>query len=118
MGVALTSGLGECNILLRILDLLEAATKPADLALPGFRFHPLKGGRKGEYAVSVTGNWRITFEFDNADAMALRLEKALGTSAEMWCGMQAAVDLWTSRQHADAFAAIKRLDNSSLALAA
>ena len=49
--------------------------------------------------------------------MALRLEKALGTSAEMWCGMQAAVDLWTSRQHADAFAAIKRLDNSSLALA-
>lgn len=50
--------------------------------------------------------------------MALRLEKALGTSAEMWCGMQAAVDLWESRQHADAFAAIKRLDDSSYPLAA
>lgn len=50
--------------------------------------------------------------------MALRLERALGTSAETWCGMQVAVDLWESRQHADAFAAIKRLDDSSSALAA
>ena len=50
--------------------------------------------------------------------MALRLEKALGTRAETWCSMQAAVDLWESRQHADAFAAIKRLKDSSYALAA
>lgn len=50
--------------------------------------------------------------------MALRLEKALGTSAETWCGMQAAVDLWESRQHADTFAAIKRLNDSAYALAA
>lgn len=60
--------------ILRILDLLEAATKPGDLALPGYGFHPLKGGRKGEYAVSVTGNWRSTFEFDNADATNVNLE--------------------------------------------
>ena len=50
--------------------------------------------------------------------MALRLEKALGTRAETWCSMQAAVDLWESRRHAEAFAAIKRLDDTSLALAA
>jgi addiction module HigA family antidote len=30
--------------------------------------------------------------------MALRLEAALGTSAEMWIEMQAAHDLWRARQ--------------------
>ena len=30
--------------------------------------------------------------------MALRLEAGLGTSAEMWIGMQAAFDLWKARQ--------------------
>jgi addiction module HigA family antidote len=30
--------------------------------------------------------------------MALRLEAALGTSAEMWVQMQAARDLWQARQ--------------------
>lgn len=30
--------------------------------------------------------------------MALRLEKALGTSAEMWVQMQAGYDLWLARQ--------------------
>jgi proteic killer suppression protein len=60
--------------ILRILDVLEAATKRGDLALPGYRFHPLKGGRKGQYTVSVTGNWRITFEFDSANATNVNLE--------------------------------------------
>ena len=32
--------------------------------------------------------------------MALRLEAALGTSAEMWVEMQAGYDLWQARQHA------------------
>jgi len=32
--------------------------------LPGFRLHSLKGERKGQWAVSVTGNWRIVFEFE------------------------------------------------------
>ena len=41
--------------------------------------------------------------------MALRLEKALGTSAETWCRMQAAIDLWDARQNAAQFAAIKRV---------
>ena len=42
--------------------------------LPGYKFHPLKGDRKGAYAVSVTGNWRITFEFDGQDAVNVNLE--------------------------------------------
>lgn len=42
--------------------------------VPGFRFHPLKGERKGSYAVSVSGNWRITFKFDGENAVDVDLE--------------------------------------------
>lgn len=51
-----------------ILGLLNAATAPGDLALPGLKLHPLKGERKGTWAVSVSGNWRITFTFEGKDA--------------------------------------------------
>jgi proteic killer suppression protein len=36
--------------------------------LPGLNFHPLKGERKGTWAVSVSGNWRVTFRFLGKDA--------------------------------------------------
>lgn len=39
--------------------------------------------------------------------MALRLEGALGTSAEMWLGMQADFDLWQARKHAPKVRRIK-----------
>lgn len=42
--------------------------------LPGYKLHALKGDRKGAYAVSVTGNWRITFEFTGQDALNVNLE--------------------------------------------
>jgi len=45
----------------RLLDRLDASTGSRDMNLPGFGFHPLKGNRKGVYAVDVSGNWRITF---------------------------------------------------------
>ena len=51
-----------------ILGRLSAATAPRDMGLPGLRLHPLKGERKGTWAVSVTGNWRITFRFVGKDA--------------------------------------------------
>ena len=38
------------------------------------KFHKLKGYRKNELAVSVTGNWRITFEFIGEDASNVNLE--------------------------------------------
>lgn len=58
----------------RILDRLDASKEPDDMNLPGYKFHALKGQRKGEYVVSVSGNWRITFEFDGQDAINLNLE--------------------------------------------
>lgn len=58
----------------RMLDRLDAAHEAKDMDLPGFKFHTLKGDRKGEFAVSVSGNWRITFEFDGQDAVNVNLE--------------------------------------------
>lgn len=58
----------------RLLDRLDAALKPDDMSLPGYRFHTLKGERKGTYAVSVSGNWRLTFRFVGEDAADIDLE--------------------------------------------
>lgn len=58
----------------RILDRLDAALKPEDMNLPGYRFHALKGNRAGDYAVTVTGNVRITFTFRGEDATRVDLE--------------------------------------------
>lgn len=37
--------------------------------LPGLRLHPLKGSLKGHWAVWVSGNWRVTFSFEEGDAV-------------------------------------------------
>ena len=58
----------------RMLDRLDAATHPQDMNIPGFAWHPLKGNRKGTYAVSVSGNWRLTFSFDGEHAVNVDLE--------------------------------------------
>ena len=58
----------------RILTLLDVAQRPADIDLPGYRLHPLKGERKGEWSVSVSGNWRVTFRFDEGDVTDLNYE--------------------------------------------
>jgi proteic killer suppression protein len=41
------------------------------MALPGLKLHQLGGNRKGTWAVSVSGNWRITFQFVGKDADAV-----------------------------------------------
>lgn len=51
----------------RILALIDVANGPADLNLPGFRLHPLKGDMKGFWSIWVNGNWRLTFRFMSAD---------------------------------------------------
>ena len=55
----------------RILDVLahlDQAAKPSDLALPGYRLHPLKGNFKGYWSVTISGNWRVVFRFEDGDA--------------------------------------------------
>lgn len=49
--------------LARILAALDAAAQPADLDLPAYRLHPLRGSLQGYWSIRVSGNWRITFRF-------------------------------------------------------
>lgn len=58
----------------RILSLLDAATKPEQMDVPGFRFHPLRGADKGRYSVWASENWRITFGWSGEDATEVDLE--------------------------------------------
>ncbi|MBF0633692.1 MAG: type II toxin-antitoxin system RelE/ParE family toxin [Nitrospinae bacterium] len=53
---------------------LDTATVIDDMDIQGFRLHPLKGDRKGLWAISVSGNWRLTFEFRDGDAYILNYE--------------------------------------------
>src|SRR5215467_1021339 len=58
----------------RMLDRLDASSHPEDMNIPGWRWHPLKGKRSGDYAVSVSGNWRLTFRFEGEHAVDVDLE--------------------------------------------
>jgi len=53
----------------RILDRLAASKKPKDMDLPGYDLHDLKGKLEGYYAVSVNGNWRVIFTFNDENAV-------------------------------------------------
>lgn len=46
-----------------LLTQLDVAAGPADMAVPAWRLHQLKGNLAGHWAVTVTGNWRLTFRF-------------------------------------------------------
>lgn len=58
----------------RILERLESAVVVEDMNVPGWRFHALKGKLAGRYAVDASGNWRVTFSWDEGDAEDVDLE--------------------------------------------
>ncbi len=60
--------------LIRQMDVLNQARAVTDMNLPGYDLHELKGDRAGTWSVSVSGNWRLTFAFTEADAYDLNLE--------------------------------------------
>ncbi|MGH8750925.1 MAG: type II toxin-antitoxin system RelE/ParE family toxin [Burkholderiales bacterium] len=54
-----------------ILAALDDATRPEDLASPRLGLHKLSGNLAGFWAVRVSGNWRVIFRFEGADAAAV-----------------------------------------------
>jgi proteic killer suppression protein len=52
---------------------LDDAVHPRDLALPGYRLHPLKGDMKGYWSIRVSANWRLIFRFKDGDVYDLDL---------------------------------------------
>jgi proteic killer suppression protein len=56
------------------LDVIDAAKTIADINLPGFRSHELKGQRAGTWSIWVSGNRRLTFKFIDGHAYDVELE--------------------------------------------
>lgn len=52
-----------------ILARLNASGTAADMDLPGFRLHRLKGDYSGYWAVTVRSNWRVIFRFEDGHAV-------------------------------------------------
>jgi toxin HigB-1 len=53
----------------RQLGQLDDAESAQDMNVPGWKLHPLSGALDGHFAVSVNGNWRLTFRFEGTDAV-------------------------------------------------
>ncbi len=56
------------------LAALDSAQTIDDMSIPGFRLHPLKGTMSGRWSITVSGNWRVTFEFRDGNAYVLDYE--------------------------------------------
>ena len=59
---------------LRRLDRLNAAENTAQVNIPGFDFHPLRG-KPQRYSIHVNGPWCITFAWHGADAIEVDFEQ-------------------------------------------
>ena len=60
-------GADQAQRLAMALADLDDAVRPADIDLPGYGLHPLKGRLKGFWSITISGNWRIIFRFEEGD---------------------------------------------------
>ena len=56
-----------------ILYTLQDAKSPSDVRALGWRIHPLRGNRRGQWSGRVSGNWRIVFRFQDGEAVDIDL---------------------------------------------
>jgi proteic killer suppression protein len=54
--------------------MLDAANEIKDMNYPGSGLHLLLPKKKGRRAIKVSGNWRLTFEFKDGDALNINIE--------------------------------------------
>lgn len=57
-----------------LLDRLDAASSARDMDFPGAALHPLKGDLKEHWSVKVSGNWRMTFRFEDGHAYVVNYQ--------------------------------------------
>lgn len=57
-----------------ILAALDSTQEIDDMNIPGYKLHPLKGKLKGLWSVTVNGNWRVTFKFENGNIYIVNYE--------------------------------------------
>ncbi|WP_445313836.1 type II toxin-antitoxin system RelE/ParE family toxin [Microcoleus vaginatus] len=56
------------------LEVIDTAIIIDDIRIPGYDLHELKGDRQGTWSIKVSGNWRITFTFQDNNAYDIDLE--------------------------------------------
>ena len=56
------------------LSALDTARAIEDIDIPGYRLHSLKGSRKGIWSITVSGNWRVTFQFSDGNVYIVNYE--------------------------------------------
>lgn len=54
--------------LARQLRRLDKAMRADDMNMPGWKFHRLRGDRSAQWAIAVSGNWRLVFRFKDGHA--------------------------------------------------
>jgi len=57
-----------------LLDVLDHAETPEDLALPGMGLHQLSGDKKKIWSMKILANWRLIFRFEQGHAFEVNLE--------------------------------------------
>lgn len=57
-----------------MLAALDSAVVIEDMDIPGFTLHRLKGSRKDVWSIKVSGNWRLTFRFEEGNVYLLDYE--------------------------------------------
>lgn len=53
---------------------MNNAEEIGDMDVPGYDLHSLKGDRSDIWSISVSGNWRLTFKFQDANAYIVDYE--------------------------------------------
>ena len=62
------SGMDE-QMARRRLNLIDSISALSEIApLRSIHLHSLKGSRKGQWAITINGPWRIVFKFKDGDA--------------------------------------------------
>ena len=54
--------------LINILGVLDQSVSLREVNVTAYKLHQLSGDMKGHYSVTVSGNWRVTFRFEDGDA--------------------------------------------------
>jgi proteic killer suppression protein len=60
--------------LLQRLERLDFAENIKDMDVPGYGLHQLKGSFKGHWSVRISGNWRMTFRFEDGNAYVVNYQ--------------------------------------------
>jgi proteic killer suppression protein len=66
------------DLVRRVRNMLAVLVAAPDMSgvqgPPGWRIHQLTGNRAGTWSLSVSGNWRLTFDLENEEIHNLNLE--------------------------------------------